>query len=256
MTISVSTNKENNTSLYINDSLSSVDTIVWNEVVILPSDESITCWGILSGSSVGLTNYKNKEWKPEGSKASLKIYGTKIKQAYNKEAGKYQDTPVHEDELHLFSLLKQISDVHGDCHLKGFISPWVNPYYYDFAKDPADAARAKKINNEIVSLSPIVGVGTLTDSEIDTFKFALGATKKAYGSNGYSKGETEAERLAARMVFFTTQLSEVCEFKNLYDLSNQLVSIREDSEKLSADKMLEQSTTLALDLVKLILGNN
>lgn len=254
MTISVSTNKDGRTSLYVNDSLSSVDKIVWNEFVIIASDEAITCYGILSSTSVGLTNYKNKEWLPGGSKASFKVYGSKTKQSYNKDVGKYQDTPVTQDELHLFSLLKRESDTHGDCRLEGFISPWINPYYYDFAKNPADAGRAKKINDETVWLTPIVKPGILTDDEIETFKSTLGATAKKYGSGSYLKGETESERLAARLTFFTTQMAEVCEFKSLYDLSSQLVSIREGSDKLSPDQLTEGTINQTIEFLKLILG--
>jgi hypothetical protein len=255
MTISVSTNKEGATSLYVNDLLSSVDSIVWHELVIIPGDELITCYGILSGASVGLTNYKNKEWLPEGNKVSLKVYGGKTKQAYNKEAGKYQDTPVTKDELHLYSLLRQELDTHGGCRLKGFISPWVNPYYWEFSVNPVDAPRAKKINDETVSLSPIVGQGVLTDGEIDAFKATVGVAKKAY-SGSYSKGETEADRLAARMSFFATQMGEICEFKGLYDLSNQIVGIRQESANMSHDKMLEVTIAQTIEFTKLILGDN
>lgn len=254
MAISVSTKKDGSTSLYINDTLSSVDKIVWHELVIIASNELITCYGILSNASVGLVNYKNKEWGPENSKVSFNVYGGKTKEAYNKDAGKYQETLVSRDELQLFSLLKQVSDTHNECHLKGFISPWINPYYYDFAKDPTDALRAKKIIDDTVSLSPIVGLGILTESEIDTFKASLGAVKK-YGSGNYSKGETESERLAARLAFFTAQMADACEFKSLYDLSGQLVSIREESDKLSTDQLTEKSIALTIKFLELILGS-
>jgi hypothetical protein len=253
MSIAVSTNKEGVTALYINDSLSSVDSIVWKEVVIIPSDEIITCYGILSADSIGLANYKNKEWIAEGSRASLKVHGSKTKQAWNKEAGKYLDTTVSKDELHLYSLLQQELDRHDECSLKGFISPWVNPYYWEFCSNPQDAPRAKKINDEIVSLSPVVGSTLLTRDEINTFKAAASSSKKAY-SGGYSKGETESERLAARMNFFSTQMSEIFSFTTLYDLSGQIVAIKPGTESMLPEAILELTIAQTIELTKLILG--
>jgi hypothetical protein len=255
MTISVSTNKDDLTSLYLNESLSSVDNIAWKEMKLIPHDEYMICFGILANGCVGLTNYKNKNWTPLDSKVSFKVHGGKTRQIWDKESSKYKDTAVTVDELHLYSLLKKVSDVHGARHLTGFISPWINPYYWDFAKNPEDTARANKINDEIVFLRPIAETDyILLENDIDTFKTLLGATKKASGG-GYSKGESEYERLDARLKFFTAQMTEICEFKNLYDLSEQLASISEGSAALSPDKLVELSIAQTINFIELILGS-
>lgn len=256
MAISVSTNKDGATSLYINDNLSSVDRIVWEECVLFQVEDSIICWGLLSKDCVGLTNYKNKDWQPAGAKVSLKIHGGMIKQAWSKDAGKYQDAPVPRDELTLYTFLSNILVAHDDCHLKGFISPWINPYYYEFVTSQTDAPRAKKILDETVSLLPIVGEGRLTTAEVvEVGKTLQSVGKKAYGGGNYAKSETEAERLKARLDFFTAQMSEVCEFKSLYDLSQQLASIRPANKDLSTDELLDKTIIQTVEFITLIIGS-
>lgn len=257
MTISVSTNKEGATALYVNnDSLSSVDAIVWHEAVLLHNavDQTIVCFGFLSDKSVGLINYKNKEWKAEGAKVSFKVYGGKSKRSWDKETQGMKDVVVHQDELHLYQLLEAAINTEGESSvLTGTISPWVNPYYWDFAKNPQDKHRADKIDEEIVYFKACASPTLLTSSEIESFSASTNSAKKSYSAS--TKQESEAERIKARMDFLTIQLSDACEFKSLYDLASQIVSIAEGAEQLSADKLLELSLAKSVDLISLILGN-
>ncbi|WP_377478897.1 MAG: hypothetical protein P2A85_09140 [Microcoleus anatoxicus] len=248
MSISVST-KDNFYALYLNESVVANDRIVWQELVLISNDDTITCYGVLSADSLGLVNYKDKTWYPNGKKAVLKVNGSQEKDAWDKEESKFKKIPTPKDELLLYKLLRKAVEQHPQTHFVGHISPWLNPFYWEFLEEDANSPRAHKMHDDLVRLSPCTQT-LLTQSEIDVFTASMPKAK----SYGGFKGETESSRIKARMDFLTLQMADVAQFRDLYDLACQIVMASESSEHLTPIKILELSIAKTLELTAIILG--
>jgi hypothetical protein len=247
MSISVST-KDSFYALYLGESTVANDRIVWQEVALISNDDTITCYGVLSADSLGLVNYKDKAWYPNGKKAVLKVNGSQEKDAWDKEESKFKKIPTPKDELLLYKLLKKAIEQHPQTCFTGHISPWLNPFYWEFLQEDANSLRAQKMQDDLVCLNPCTQT-LLTQSEIDAFIASM--PKAKYG--GF-KGETESSRIKARMDFMTLQMADVAQFRDLYDLASQIVMATEGSEHFTATKILELSIAKTLELTAIILG--
>ncbi|XZN93239.1 MAG: hypothetical protein ACM65M_10620 [Microcoleus sp.] len=248
MSISVST-KDNFYVLYFGESTVANDRIAWQEVALINNGDTITCYGVLSADSVGLIKYKDKTWYPDGKKAVLKINGSQEKDGWDKEESKFKKVPTPKEELLLYDLLKQIVEQNPQTCFAGHISPWVNPFYWEFLKEDANSPRVHKMREDLVYLCPCTQT-LLTHSEIDAFAISVSKTK-SYGS---FKSETESNRIKARMDFLTLQMADVAQFRDLYDLATQIVMASEGSERFTATKILELAIAKTLELTAIILG--
>lgn len=250
MAISVST-KDNFYSLYVGDSVVSTDRIVWREVALIPGDEMITCYGVLSEDSLGLVNYKDKTWYPRDKKAVFKVNGSQEKDGWDKEESRFKKVSTPQEEILLYSLLKQAVEQNSQTHFVGHISPWLNPFYWEFLKENPNSDRIKKMHETLAFLAPCSQT-LLTEKEVSAFAATTGSKFKSYGNT--FKGETEAARIKARLDFLTLQMTNATDFKDLYDLASQIVMISEGSEHFSSTKILELSIAKTLELATIILG--
>lgn len=259
MTINVSTKKDGKVfdTLYFNQS-ENADLMTFSELCLTVTDVCVTCIGVLEGL-VNYKNYKDAGWKPEGQKVTFKVYKSK-KPEYDRDLRKYKDTEPTESEKHLYELLA--NRALSSSKFKGRISPWVNPMFFELIEQVQKVddtqktflfSQCDKLNTQVVSLEVIPTLTLLAESDLkelaDTSASAGEGNKKSY--SGYSKPETEAEKLQARFLFLKEQLKSAFDFKDLYDYCLQRVYISHPvaTEKEAMDLALTQVHVLILDLI-------
>lgn len=253
MSISVSINKEGKATVWGNPEFNtSKDVLHFKEVVLCKTDTEVTCYGILTSASVGVSCTKDKDWKPGGARVSYRVFA-KEKQQWDKEASKFVTTKVHDDEALLYKVL---SDVCGrfpqQTILTGNIVPWVNPYLWELdARDANNVELIKKLTKQLETLHEAVAPFELTEAEIAT---ALEPATPGNKKGTYTKPETESERLKAREIFFKEQLAELFEYKDVYDLACQIEATKANSEVRSPSELIENSVATTLKLLSIIMG--
>jgi hypothetical protein len=219
MTISA-TVKDDNVNLYVYyESLSNTDSVYWKEVALFRNEETITCYGILSSASVGVVNFKEKTWRPDFQIAILKFNRAK-RQQWDKDAGKFVTVEVCQDEAKLYAIFSKVEQLFSNQILTGSIKPWINPMYWDLGcEQESEIALAEKIINSTSSLSKAQEPCRLTPSDLSA---AREAANKKYGSGGYSKGESTADKTASNLAFLRAQFDGITKFQSIHELAQAI----------------------------------
>ncbi|MGL5922558.1 hypothetical protein [Chroococcidiopsis sp.] len=235
---------------FSDEKITPTDRIVFSEVYFKVSDDSISLCGFLSSQSIGLTNYKDKDWKPEGQEALLTIYKSK-KQQWNDSIKKFEAVDVSASESYLFNLvsakLKTFDPLACVCLS---LVPYISPMFFDILDDQTkpglDEATFQvqaKMLEKIVENTCVVAVGT-TQRLTDEHRSLLNKTTASGSGNswGGSKSETEAEKLEARWLFIKKHLSSVGQFETIGDIA---IAITNAPDQLSRDRLCETISTLS-----------
>ena len=254
MSISVSINKEGKATVWGNPEFNtSKDVLHFKEVVLGKTDTEVTCYGILTSASVGVSCAKNKDWKPDGARITYRVFA-KEKQQWDKETSKFVATKVHDDEALLYKVLSDICDrtFPQQTILTGKITPWVNPMLWELdATDTGNAELIKKLTKQLESLDVATAPFELTEAEI---AIALEPTTYGNKKGAYTKSETESERLKARETFFKEQLVDLFEYKDVYDLARQIEAAKAKAETINPSELIENSVATTLKLLSIIMG--
>lgn len=210
------------------------DRIVFLEAFFKLTDDSVTFFGFLSSQSLGLTNYKDKDWKPEGQEALLTIYKSK-KQQWNDSIKKYEQVEVSTLENYLFSLLSsKLKSLDILACICVSLTPYVAPMFFEMLNEQAkpgltDAdfqaqARLLEKMTENTCVTALVAVDKLDDSHRQLLgKAGTTATGGSAGTWGSNKGETESEKLESRWQFVKKHLTPVGQFETIGDVAIAVV---------------------------------
>ncbi|MEG4323070.1 MULTISPECIES: hypothetical protein [unclassified Microcoleus] len=255
MSVSVSINKEGKATIWSNPEFNtSKDVLHFKEVVLCKTDTEVTCYGILTSASVGVSCTKDKDWKPGGARVTYRVFA-KEKQQWDKETSKFVVTKVHDDEALLYKVLSDVCDrtFPQQTILTGNIVPWVNPYLWELnATDESNVALIKKLTKQLESLDVATAPFELTEAEIVT---ALEPPTYGNKKGAYIKPETESERLKARETFFKEQLADLFEYKDVYDLACQIESTKSEAAAIPPSELTENSVMTTLKLLSIIMGD-
>lgn len=226
MTISASVKDGAVTLTIYYESLFNMDSVYFDEMVILRNEECVTCYGILSSASVGITNFKERTWRVDSQIATLKFYRSK-KQQWDKESSKFVTVSVCMDEAKLYAVLAKYGEATEGSVLSGSIKPWINPMYWELGNDSeSDIALAERFIKGVLSLSPVESPKKLKDTDIAA---AREQSNKKFGPGSYSKAETTSEKIAANLAFLKAEFSGVMEFRSLYELAEQIEACGRDT---------------------------
>jgi hypothetical protein len=254
MTINFSTNKDGNNSLYINhESLSSTDSIYWDEAVIFRDVDKITIFGVISSASKGIVCFKEKSWRPDFQECTLKVYAQK-KQQWDSPTSKFITVDVCKEEAHLYLVLQEIQKNNGsDTILKGTLNPWLNPYFWELGTDETSVNISAQFVGNLCRLTPHSSPKRLQSEKIEQARGV--SNKKTGGSFGYQKGESELERLSIRYEWLHSQFKDLYEYNSLYDLAQQIEAAQNGSllTSLGWEQTLCNVTKTLLELIKLVM---
>ncbi len=206
--------------LFVSDRVTIHDQIVFSEAYYSFDDNCVSFYGILSDSSIGIENSKDKAWRLNGgqTKALLQFYRDK-KPTWDNEARKFADKQVEPSENYLYtyavSILKTID---GDC-ISVVVKPYVNPQFFeDVKQNPTDTVITYWENtNKDKCVAVTVEPKVLTDADREVLK--NNSSSSAGGNKTYQKPESESEKLEARWLFVKQHLGEgFKEVNSLYEL--------------------------------------
>ncbi|MCC3639077.1 MAG: hypothetical protein JGK13_32930 [Microcoleus sp. PH2017_37_MFU_D_B] len=201
--------------------LTVADTIAVTEMIVSLSPDSLDMTMILNASCVGIES-RDKGFKAENSKCNLSFKREK-KQQYSVEQKKYEEVAVSKDENYLFVILSDFFVKNPAVGYTGQILPWINPFFWELIDQNTAASSAM--------------AGTMKDKI-----FSLSNNKGAY-----TKAESEAEKLQARVAFLKAQTSCLFDWQTLGELA---LIIRADP-----DSDIGLSTKLAIELAVKLMGN-
>lgn len=194
--------------------------------MILRNEECVTCYGILSSASVGVTNFKERTWRADSQIATLKFYRSK-KQQWDKESSKFTTVSVCMDEAKLYTILAEHGEATEGKVLSGSIKPWINPMYWELGSDSeSDIALGERFIKCVLSLTP-VEPKKLKDTDIAA---AREQSNKKFGSGGYSKAETTSEKIAANLAFLKAEFSGIIDFRDVRELAQGIEALHPVSD--------------------------
>ncbi|MCC3428510.1 MAG: hypothetical protein JGK12_32570 [Microcoleus sp. PH2017_01_SCD_O_A] len=203
--------------------LTVADTIAVTEMIVSLSPDSLDMTMILNASCVGIES-RDKGFKAENSKCNLSFKREK-KQQYSVEQKKYEEVAVSKDENYLFVILSDFFVKNPAVGYTGQILPWINPFFWELIDQNTAASSAM--------------AGTMKDK---IFSLSFSNNKGAY-----TKAESEAEKLQARVAFLKAQTSCLFDWQTLGELA---LIIRADP-----DSDIGLSTKLAIELAVKLMGN-
>ncbi|MCC3445782.1 MAG: hypothetical protein JGK01_29940, partial [Microcoleus sp. PH2017_03_ELD_O_A] len=205
--------------------LTVADTIAVTEMIVSLSPDSLDMTMILNASCVGIES-RDKGFKAENSKCNLSFKREK-KQQYSVEQKKYEEVAVSKDENYLFVILSDFFVKNPAVGYTGQILPWINPFFWELIDQntAASSAMAGTMKDKIFSLSPLPALNYLTEE--DKTKLVAGANQFSNNKGAYTKAESEAEKLQARLAFLKAQTSCLFEWQTLGELA---LIIRADAD--------------------------
>lgn len=233
----------------VDDKIAPTDRIVFSEAYFKITSECVGIYGFLASQSIGLTNYKDKDWKPDAQEAFLFVHSSK-KQKWNDSIKKYEQVEVSASEKYLFALLSdklKVLDPLAPVCLS--LVPYVPPMFFELVNEQSkpglDAAtfqvQAKMLEKMIENICVLAVV---SQKELgDEHRWLL--EKETNGSartwNG-AKGETESEKLEARWQFVKKHLASVGQFETVGDIAIAIVNC---PDQLQRDRTCEAISILS-----------
>ncbi|MCC3569532.1 MAG: hypothetical protein JGK32_30365 [Microcoleus sp. PH2017_31_RDM_U_A] len=233
--------------LDVNENLVEADTIGVKEMIAHVTPDSVDMCMILSASTTGVIT-KEKGFLPAGVKCNLSFRKDK-KQVYDQDSKKYVEAPVSKNENYLFVVLKQYFENNPATGYTGVIKPWLNPYFWKLIDKNTEQSSimAEEFKDGLFNLEPLTSnLAILTEDDKNKLTASFGSGN-AYNKGAYTKAESEAEKLQARLAFLKAQTSCLFEWQTLGELA---LIIRAD-----ADSDIGLSTKLAIELTVKLMGN-
>lgn len=222
------------------------DRIVLSEAFVAYDEEAVSFYGILSSESIGIENFKNKAWTPDGQKVLITFFKNK-RNSWNNDSKKFEDKQVEPSENYLYTFAKNVlTKIQGSC-VSVVVSPYVNPQFLEDMKTPQPdetlAYWEGKVKNTIIAVAK--EQSGLSDTDAQIAKDVLSTSGYGSGKKAYQKLETEADKLEARWEFLRFHLSSAYPINSLYELGVLVSSVPVSPEA----KEEQQTLGCTLDLI-------
>lgn len=225
------------------EKLTVADIIGIQEMIVSNTADTIDMTMILSNSCIGIES-KDRTFKAENNKCNLSFKREK-KQQYNVDQKKYEEVEVSKDENYLFVILSDFFTKNPAVGYTGQILPWINPFFWELINQntAASSEMAGTMRDKLFTLRPLATLSTLTEEDKNKL-----TTVASYGNGskgGYTKAESEAEKLAARLAFLKAQTSSLFEWQTIGELAVIIPGLDVD---------ISAATKLAIELSLKLIG--